>query len=341
MNRISTTAMLPHRFQGLKKPVSAICLGTADYGSGIPESEAFALLDRFATLGGNFIDTAHVYGAWDKNGTNGGLGNSEVVIGRWMRQRGCRKQMVIGTKGGHPDFDTGASGMSRHVVHQHLQESLERLQTDHIDIYWLHRDDRSMPVTEILGWMKDAVDAGVIRMLACSHWRRDRLAEARQAAQNHGLPLMQASQIAWSLAQDKRAIHAGPYGEQLSMDAATWAFHCQRQIPVAPYSSQAGGFFAAKYDHLDFSAPDFPKPGLTRKYGCDLNYRRRCIARELAAEKGCTANQIALAYLLHQPFPVLPIVGPRNLAQLDDSLGAVAVPLTGNEVEMLRRGASK
>src|SRR5690606_30135239 len=101
---------------GLALEASMICLGCADYGSRIGEPDAFALLDAFVECGGNFLDTAHIYGAWDKRGAAGGYGNSELVIGRWIRSRGCRASLVLGTKGGHPDFDTGESRLSERAL---------------------------------------------------------------------------------------------------------------------------------------------------------------------------------------------------------------------------------
>jgi len=301
------------------------------------EAESFAQMDRYVALGGNFLDSAHIYGAWDRNGANGGCGNSEVIIGRWMRARGCRDRMVVATKGGHPDFETKATGMTRATVLRHLHESLERLQTGHIDIYWFHRDDRAIPVAEILGWLEEPVRQGTIRALGCSHWRIDRLAEALTLAETSGLPRICASQVAWSLAQAKSTRGQGPFGEQLGVDDETRQFHVARRFPLAAYNSQADGFFAAKYDGADFSAPDFPKPGLYRRYGSALNFRRRKLAQEMAVSKGRSPNQIALAWLLAQPFPCFAVVGPRTIEQLEDSMGAAEVELSPAEVDALAR----
>ena len=323
--------MIHRKIAGIERPVSALCLGTAQYGSQMDEAASFALLDRFAERGGTFLDSAHIYGAWAPAGANGGCGNSEVVIGRWMRARRCRRGMVVATKGGHPDFRTGASRLTREGVTRHLQESLVHLDTDYIDLYWLHRDDRAIPVAEILGWIEGPFRQGLIRAVGCSHWRTDRLREAMQCAAATGLPHIIGSQIAWSLAQAGVSRVDGPFGEQLAMDAETWAFHRDSGLAVAAYNAQAGGFFAARYDDLDFASPDFPKPGLWKKYGGATNLRRRRAARALARRNGCSANQVAVAYLLHQPFPTYALVGPRTLEQLDDSMGAADVALSAAE----------
>jgi aryl-alcohol dehydrogenase-like predicted oxidoreductase len=319
----------------IPQQLSCICLGTAQYGSQLSEHDSFALLDRFAEQGGTFLDSAHIYGAWDPNGSNGGCGNSELVIGRWLKARGCRERMVVATKGGHPDFATKVSGMTRDTVRRHLHESLDRLQCDSIDLYWFHRDDRAIAVAEILSWLAEPMQQGLVRAVGCSHWRIDRLEDALVAAKQFGLPRICASQVAWSLARSKSTRTDGPFGEQLGVDDETRRFHAKRQLPLAAYNSQAGGFFAAKYDGLDFHAADFPKPGLARNYGSEENLRCRALARQFAALKGCTTNQIALAWLLNQPFPSFVVIGPGNEKQLDDSMNATAVTLSDAEMQSL------
>jgi aryl-alcohol dehydrogenase-like predicted oxidoreductase len=304
----------------LNPAVSVLGLGTGPYGSELCEDSCAELLDRFAGAGGNFIDTAHIYGAWAPGGVNGGCGNSETVIGRWMRARGCRDRMVIGTKGGHPDFETGAGGLSRETLLRHLHESLDHLQTDYIDFYWLHRDDRTVPVDEILGWLEEPLAQGLIRAVGTSHWRVDRMEQA-------GTRIC-ANQIAWSLAQPAERVTSNLHGEQLAMDEPLFEFHRRSGMPVAAFNSQASGFFSSRYDAGDFSA----KPQLAAKFGSEQNLRNRRTAGELAGEKGCSANQIALAWLLHQPVAVFPLIGPRTVEQLDDSLGAPAIRLSAEEL---------
>ncbi|HIL09030.1 MAG TPA: aldo/keto reductase, partial [Candidatus Latescibacteria bacterium] len=115
---------------GIKKELSAIYLGTGDYGSGISPCESFKILDRFVALGGTFIDTAHVYGAWATSGYNGGYGNSEKVIGEWLDKTGMRQSIAVGTKGAHPDLGTGVSRMNPEDIDVHITESLQRLRAD-------------------------------------------------------------------------------------------------------------------------------------------------------------------------------------------------------------------
>ena len=321
--------------------VSALCLGGGSFGSQIGEERSNELLDCFFEAGGNFVDTAHVYGAWDPKGSNGGCGNSEVAIGRWMRSRKCRDKVVVGTKGGHPDFTTGESRLSREWIATQLQESLEHLDTDYIDIYFLHRDDRSIPVAEILDWLKEPVEAGQIRELACSNWRADRLLEARAVAKRTGLPLLAANQISWSLAHANKTLVSNRFGEQVAMDDETWEIHRREGIPMTAYQSQAGGLFAAcaNCEESEYEKPDFPKANMVRKFGNDLTWRRVRAAKAMASEKGCRAHHIALAWMLGQPFAAFPLIGASNVEQLRDSLRALEIALTPEEFERLRKGA--
>jgi aryl-alcohol dehydrogenase-like predicted oxidoreductase len=277
------------------------------------------MLDRFAEVGGNFIDTAHIYGAWCPNGVNGGYGNSETVIGRWMKDRDCREQMIVSTKGGHPWFENGKSSMNRETVLQQLQESLDRLQTNYVDIYWMHRDDRSVPVDEIFSWLQEPLDQGIIRSIGLSHWKIDRMEQAGDR--------FIASQVSWSLATLVEPID-DLFGEQLSMTDELLKYHQQRNLPSVTFNAQAGGFFAPKYDDMDF----FRASPLAQRFDSERNLKNRATACELAKEKGCSANQIALAWLLHQPLSVFALAGPNNLDQLNDSLGAMDIELSPEEL---------
>ncbi|MBA3709392.1 MAG: aldo/keto reductase, partial [Planctomycetes bacterium] len=158
------TIILP----GVPLPASAICLGTALHGSTIADDDAFALLDIFVERGGNFLDTAHIYAAWLPNGH----GQSERAIGAWLRSRGSRASTVIATKGGHPSWTAVPQARLRpEDIASDLTESCERLGTDVIDLYWLHRDDPAVPVDEILDALQRLIASGRIRAIGASNWR--------------------------------------------------------------------------------------------------------------------------------------------------------------------------
>ena len=322
---------------GIKKQLSAIYLGTGNYGSDISPSESFKLLDRFAELGGTFIDTAHVYGAWDTSGYNGGYGNSEKVIGEWLDKTGMRQRIAVGTKGAHPDLDTGISRMNPKDIDTHIAESLQRLKTDSIDLYWIHTDEPAIPAGDILGMLAEHIAAGRLKAIGCSNWSIQRQAEASEAASALGLPGFVASQVGWSLARATHSVKSA-YVDMRYMDSAMLRYHAKTGVPVAGYSGQGSGFFAQKYDGLDFESPDFPKAGLTAKYGNDLSYRRRQAAVELARAKGYSTNQIALAWIMHHPFDAFPIAAPHSLQQMDDTMKAAGIELTDEEFERLNCG---
>jgi aryl-alcohol dehydrogenase-like predicted oxidoreductase len=326
------------KLPNIDKELSVICLGTGQYGSRISAADSFRLLDRFAELGGTFIDTAHVYGAWDVSGYNGGYGNSEKVIGEWLAKTGMQQKIAVGTKGGHPDLDSGVSRMNPEDISLHISESLERLQIDAIDMYWIHKDEPSIPAGEILGMVSEHVEAGRIKALGCSNWNIQRQQEAAKAATRLGLTGFVASQIGWSLARATQSFSKPEHADMLYMNADILRYHIETKTPVAGYSAQAGGFFAAKYAGLDFEASDFPKPALATKYGNSLSYSRRTAAAALAREIGCSANQVALAWMMHHPFLAFPIASPATLQQLDDTMKAGEIELSDEAFRKLTCG---
>ena len=158
---------------------SSICLGTGLMGSTIDREHSFQLLDTLVEMGGNFIDTAHVYGDW----VPGGKSLSEKTIGIWAKERGIRNRVMIGTKGAHPALSSmSIPRLSHREIVNDLDESLEYLQTEYVDLYWLHRDDPNRPVADILETLNEQVAAGKIRYFGCSNWRVQRIREAMQYA---------------------------------------------------------------------------------------------------------------------------------------------------------------
>jgi aryl-alcohol dehydrogenase-like predicted oxidoreductase len=301
---------------GLARPASVLCLGTGGYGSAIPRDASFALLDAFAAVGGTFLDTAHVYAAW----LPGGEGASERTIGAWVKSRGMRDRMVIATKGAHPLLPPGSPSRLRpEDIARDLDESRERLGVEHVDLYWLHRDDPAVPVGEILDALARHHRTGAIGAIGASNWTTARLDAAAAHAARAGVPGFVASQIGWSLA---RAIPERiPPGGMLFMDEATEGWHRRSGLRVIPYSAQANGYFAK-------GAP----PAL---YDSVANRERRLRVERLARERGASPNAVALAWLLKHPSAGSAIIGPRTREQLDDSVCALAVPLSARETAWL------
>lgn len=316
--------MIYTKLPGTESNASRIVLGTAWFGTAISESDAFRLLDAFAENGGNFLDTAHMYANWVKDGA----GKSETSIGKWLK-RVDRKNVLIATKGAD-------LGMTREGIRNQLAQSLDRIGLDRVDFYWLHVDDPKVPAAEIIEWLNELVKEARVSAFGCSNWKVARIQHANDYARQRGLRGFAASQIAWSLARANPAVASG--GSQVFMDDATFAFHQQTGCPQVAYSSQAGGFFAGSYDPKGVLPGVKPNANIMRYYGTDENYRRLAAVNKLAAGKGCTPNQIALAYLMHQSFPCFPIVGANSPARVADSCGAADVSLTKEEVRALERG---
>ncbi len=302
---------------------SVLCLGGVPLGSVLDEQQSFAVLDAFVAQGGTFLDTAKVYADW----LPGERSISEKTIGRWLQARGQRERLVIATKGAHPELATmHKPRMDRASIVADLEQSLRNLQTDVIDLYWLHRDDPQTPVAAILATLEEQVRAGKIRAYGCSNWRAGRIAEAQAYARTQGRPGFVADQMLWSLAAVPQA--ALPDPTMAAMGSALFDLHAASGLPAIPYASQANGYFQrAAADTLAGM-----NEGSRRLYDTPENRRRSQAVQALAAETGRSISAIVLGYLLGQPFPVLPIVGCRTVAQVEDSCRAAAQSLSAAEI---------
>jgi aryl-alcohol dehydrogenase-like predicted oxidoreductase len=303
--------------------VSPLCLGCGPLGSTLDQSASFRLLDAYTAAGGNFIDTAKVYADW----LPGERSISEKTIGAWLAQRGNRNQVNVATKGAHPDLAAMCiPRMSPSEITGDLESSLRHLGVETIDLYWLHRDDPTRPVAEILETLAAQVLAGKIRYYGCSNWQTGRIREAQAYALAHGLPAFAANQMMWSLA----AINpAGPGDPTLApMNEAMFAFHQETGLAAVPFSAQASGFFSKLIDGR--ASLEAPGP-----YRNSHNRERLARVRQLGEQTGLSVTQIVLGYLRGQPFVTVPIIGPKSLAQLTDSLTAVDVSLTPEQIAFL------
>lgn len=306
---------------------SVLCLGTANLGTATPEELSFAIMDRFYEAGGNFFDSAHIYAAWLKDG----WGVSERTLGAWIKSRGVRDSVVVCTKGAHPELGKSIARLSASDIRQDLMESLERLDTHYVDLYLLHRDNPDVPVIDILQTLEEHKDAGLIRQYGCSNWSVSRQLEAASVAKLHGLTGFVTNQVGYSLARSYQADGTGVR----YMDAEMETYHTQSKVTVMAFSSQANGFFSGKYSRENPAGPNNQRPHMASRYGHEDNFRILDAATSIAKERSATPNQVALAWLMRRPFPCFPIIGPMSLEQLNDSLGAVALNLTGEELARL------
>jgi aryl-alcohol dehydrogenase-like predicted oxidoreductase len=311
--------MLPTcRLPNTDLTVSAICYGAMGHGT-LEPALADRLFAQFRAAGGNFFDTAHCYCFWLPDG----LGASERVLGEAVRRHGRRDDVVIASKGGHPGVEPSYPKPDRYIsaetISADLDDSLSRLRMDVIDIYYLHRDDPRMPAGEIIELLNAEVRRGRIRYPGASNWTAARIAEANAYATAHGLRGFAASQPQWSLAE--RVPGGDP--TMRSLDADDYQWHAMSGLPVIPYTPTAAGYFAGR------AVASFDTP---------TSQARRERATSLAADLGCTPTQLALAWLFHQPFRTIPIIGTANPDHLADALGAVDVRLSAMQAKWLKEG---
>ncbi|KKX27240.1 aldo/keto reductase [Rhizobium sp. LC145] len=298
------------KIPGLEKPVSAAALGFEFF----PNFAAASLtLDAFYEAGGNVFDTAYIYAG----------GKTESIFGDWHTSRKVpREEIVLIGKGAHsplcyPD-----------VIARHLDQSLERLKTDYVDVYFMHRDNPDIPVGEFVDAMDAEVRRGRIRgIFGGSNWTRERMDEAVDYAAKNGKTAPAALSNNFSLAEMLDPIWAGCVA---ASDDAWKEWLNARQIPNFAWSSQGRGFFTerAGRDKRDDEE-------IVRVWYSERNFERRDRAIELAKKRGCSPIHIALAYVITQPFPVVPLIGPRTVAELEDSLSALRVKLSDEEVRWL------
>lgn len=301
-----------------------LCLGTGQYGTGLGYEQACEQMELFCAAGGRILDTAHIYGVWD----NDRIGASEACIGRWIQSRGRRDDLFIMTKGAHPDFKTGKRRVNQQAINSDLKESLERLGCEHIDLYWLHRDDEQIAVEDIAKWMHALIEQKRIRAYGLSNWRIERIQQLMDCCDKLSLRPPAASQIGFSLA--RTVTDAGQEINTCYMTPETFAWHQQSQFPVYSFSSQASGLFAKCHNYQELL-----KQQKLNAYKTEANKTVIPLVQELSERYECTSNQLALAALLGCPFPSCPIVGPRTREQLEDSLQARHLTIESVDLEQL------
>ena len=277
---------------------------------------SYSMLDEFFAAGGNALDTAYSYGG----------GDSERLLGMWMKNRKNRSKVFLVDKGGHPHAAVPRPRLSPEELAHDIHESLLRLQTDYIDLFLLHRDDSIIPAGTIIEHLNQEIRAGNLQAIGASNWELERLQEANTYAAEHGLQGFVVSSNNISLAVPMEPMWKGV----VSVSEAAWEWHHETQFPLLPWSSQARGFFSGR-----FAPEKRENQDMVRVYYNDGNFERLRRAQILGEQKGCTAIQISLAYVLHQSFPTFPLVGPVNQEELVSCLEALAIQLSSNEMRWL------
>lgn len=288
----------------LGRKTSVLCLGTVGLGFDFSQKQSNEILDAYVELGGNFLDTARVYGDF----AGGVCGISERAVGNWLAARRNREQIIVGTKGGHPELSAMNVGrLDRENLSDDIRRSLDDLMVDQVDIYWLHRDDVSRPVGEILETLNGFLQAGYTRFIGVSNWTTARIREANAYAAAHGMTGFCANQPQFSLARQEVMTDPTLY----QMDREMYEFHVEMGMPCVPFSSQAKGFFIKLHDGAEIS------DGAKRRFDSPGN--RAIYARLLALseETGYSVGALSLAYLTCNRFDIFPIVGVSRLSQVE------------------------
>lgn len=291
-----------------------------------PVDDAYRILDMYRDMGGNMLDSANVYGKFFPAGTN----ICDQHIGNWLKSRKCRSEFIVETKGGHPPVnDFSISRLKKEDIQSDIEESLAALQTDAIDLFFLHRDERNIPAGEIVEYLNEFKREGKIRYFAASNWTAGRILEAQKYAAEHGLEGFCANQTLWSMAEADMEKY--PWGGCVNMNGEMFHMHEETGMMAFAYESQARGFFQ-KYHNRD--KKEVPE-NLMQIYGQEMNIKRYHKALELAEKKGVSLSVIALSYLLSTPFPSAALIGPHTAEQFADSIGAGDVRLTPEEFSFI------
>lgn len=303
--------------------VAPLAFGGNVFGWTADEPTSFKLLDAFVAAGFDLVDTADVYSKWVPGHTGG---ESEAIIGKWLKQPGKRSQVVIATKVG---MEMGAQrkGLSRTYVVQAVEDSLRRLQTDYIDLYQSHMDDADTPLEETLETYARLVQAGKIRIIGASNYGAERLSKALAVSECNGWPKYQSLQPEYNL------YDRSDYESRLEPV-------CREQgLSVFTYFSLASGFLTGKYRSQNDLA-DRARGPMVKKYFDDRGMRILQALDRVAEQHGSTPAKVALAWLMARPSVTAPIASATKLAQLEDLMDAAGLELDDSAIELLDTASS-
>lgn len=299
--------------------LSRLGLGCAKAGLKWDGEDAFRLLDAFLDMGGNVYDTARVYSDWVPSEK----GRSERVIGQWLANSGKRHDIVLMTKGGHPSMtgsspDMHQSRINASNMRYDLEQSLRALGTDYIDIYFFHRDNKDVPVEELIEMMEGFRKEGKIRYYGCSNWTTDRIKEADAYAASKGYRGFVANQALLNVAQ--------PWMKPLAddtivvMDEQMQDYHLENPQNLAmPYSSVCSGFYHKLFNEGKWAVSSM-------EYYTERNIANAECLHELMEEYAISVTQAVLGYLICQKFPCVPLYGPGNVEQLREAVETFHIP---------------
>jgi aryl-alcohol dehydrogenase-like predicted oxidoreductase len=306
--------------------VAALCLGGNTFGWTTDQKASEAVLDAYVEAGGNFIDTADVYARWAP-GNKGG--ESETVLGTWMAARRNRAAVIIATKVCAP-MGPGPNdkGLSRlHIMHA-VEASLRRLQTDYIDLYQAHSDDRDTPLEETLRAFDDLVRQGKVRYVGASNYVAWRLTRALWESSRHGYARYESLQPKYNL------VFRDEYERELE------PLCLEQGIGVIPYSSLGSGFLSGKYRRGETLPQTARAAGVQKTYMTDRGFAVMAAVEKVAAAAGATPTQVALSWLAHRPGITAPIASATSAAQLKELVGGIELTLDADAVQALDQASA-
>jgi aryl-alcohol dehydrogenase-like predicted oxidoreductase len=297
--------------------VSALCLGILPFGTRVDEETSFTILDGYYEAGGRFVDTANNYSRWHPGGTGT---ESETLLGRWLRARGNREEIVIATKVGFNRADIETS-LSRATIQTELEGSLRRLGVDQIDLYYAHGDIRKDPLEETLAAFDEGVRSGKVRTLGCSNYLPWRIERARQISRANGWAEYCCVQQRYTYL---RPAPGASFGRQVSGDEQLVDYVREnpdfRMLAFSPLLAGA------------YTRSDRPLPA---QYAGPDSERRLAELRAVAEETGATPNQVIYAWMLQSEPAVIPLTAPTTLNQLEENLRGLDVRLSPEQMQRL------
>lgn len=302
--------------------VSPLAFGGNVFGWTADETMSFRLLDAFVAEGFNLIDTADVYARWVQ-GLEGG--ESETIIGKWLKRRGKRQSVIIATKVGK-EMGPDKKGLSRSYIFQAVEESLRRLQTDYIDLYQSHEDDTQTPLEETLDAFDRLIQDGKVRAIGASNFSAKRLAEALQVSEQYGYPRYQSLQPLFNL------YDRADYEKDLEPLCR------EKGLAVISYFSLASGFLTGKY-RSEADLADRARADIVKKYLNERGYRILEALGRVAQQHNVTPAQAALAWLIAQPTITAPIASATNLEQLNQLIQATTLELDPSSMALLNQAS--
>lgn len=315
---------------GVTKPISRLVQGTVMVGANNADY-SFELLDGVFERGCNTFDTAHVYGS----------GDNERGVGAWIRSRGIREQVVILAKGAHP-YGGKPHRVTPEDITTDLYETLERLGTDYVDLYVLHRDDPSYPVRSIVEILNQHLHAGLIKAFGGSNWTHERLQQAKDYALAAGLVPFAVSSPNYSLAEQIKEPWGGCVTISGPNNAEARLWYEENQMPVFAWSSLAGGFFSGRLNRNNLETfEEYLDKLAVECYANEPNFERLERAQQLGEKKGLTIPQVATAWVMSGPLNVFALVGCRSADEFRANAAALDVRLTAEERAWLDLGGQE